>query len=185
MEKSEFDANIEEMKQYDVLGVDTENSGTTRPAELWSGQHYLTGISVAWGLDSISSNYYPWRHESENLPREWLPALKEVLTTKTLIFHNAFIDMAALSTLGIEITIPPFDTTVLAHMVNEEFPSKKLDWLSKFILKEEKYEKDKITRWGQTYGWETIPVGMMTPYAKKDAELPLRLWQILWKEMAA
>jgi DNA polymerase I-like protein with 3'-5' exonuclease and polymerase domains len=171
------------LKDYDgPIGADTENSGTVRAAELWSGTHYATGFSLAYPNKHgrLLSGYFPWRHEDDNCPNDWLYEISPILTERKLIFHNAHIDMAAMSTLGIEIVIPPFDTTVMAHMCNEEFPSKKLDWLSKFILKEAKEEIPK--KWLQ-WGWDQIPPQVMEPYARKDAELAYKLWKIFYREM--
>ena len=123
-------------------------------------------------------------HESDNLPREWFDILGSVLLNRELIFLNAKFDIAALSTIGFDALQCPriWDIATMAHMVNEEFPSKALDWLSKFILKDQK-DSDKVLNWAKFFGWHSIPVQLMDPYASKDAELTLRLFDILYREM--
>jgi DNA polymerase I-like protein with 3'-5' exonuclease and polymerase domains len=186
VEKSEFDAIIAQLEEVDVIACDTENSGTIRSADLWAGQHYLTGISIAWRWNGhLESAYFPFRHESDNCPKEWQAPLGDILKRKRLIFHNAKFDIAALSTIGIIITIPPYDTACMAHMCNEEFPSKALEWLSAFILKEKHDDEDKVEMWAKIYGWDTVPVELMERRAKKDAEKTYRLWEVFMKELAA
>lgn len=178
-----IDDYIDLLNEVEIIGCDTENNGTINPRELWSGQNYGTGISTAIRWErNLYSEYFPFRHPSGNIERQYLGLLKKSLEIKTLIFHNANIDMAALETFGIEITIPPFDTTVLAHLVNEEFPSKKLDWLAKFILKEGK-DKGALKKYTDVWGWDDVPGELMAPYACIDAELCYRLWEIFWKDM--
>ena len=181
--KEGFDDIIAQMEAVNVIACDTENSGTIRSADLWSGQHYLTGISTAWRSGSLASAYFPIRHEDNNIPKEWIPALRSVLERKRIIFHNAKFDIAALSTLGFRIVIPPYDTAVMAHMCNEEFPSKKLEWLARFILKDGK-DKDRVYKYAKIFGWANVDAHLMAPYARKDAELPYRLWEIFMKELA-
>jgi hypothetical protein len=73
----------------------------------------------------------------------------------------------------------------MAHMVNEEFPSKALDWLSKVILKEEMKEKDRVAQWAKIWGWNSIPPNIMAGRACEDATNTYRLHQIFYREMAA
>jgi DNA polymerase I-like protein with 3'-5' exonuclease and polymerase domains len=183
------------LREADYIGADTENSGTTRPIELWSGLHYCTGISTAIERGNrIWSRYFTFRHPADNLDKSHLEILNSILTVKKLGFHNVPIDLAALTTLGIEITIPPHDSIVLAHLVNEELPSKQLDWLAKYIFKKfpeghpyAVYKQgkldDKLSRYTDIWGWDDVPVWLMTPYACFDAELQYALTKVLLKEM--
>ena len=182
----DIDEYIELLKVAPYIGADTENSGTVKLWELWNGTHYCTGISTAIRLPdfNIWSYYFPFRHPSDNLGKEYIEKLRPILEEQDIGFHNAPIDIAALETLGIRRTKPVFDTIVMAHLVNEEFPSKELDWLSKFILKREKV-KGRLDDWTKIWGWDDVPVGLMRPYACMDAELQYLLWEIFWKDMAA
>lgn len=183
MHEGPIDEYIEWLKEADLIACDTENTGTVRPADLWAGLYYGTGISTAIRRNGeVYSRYFPFRHSTENLERRYLDILRDILQVKQLAFHNKFIDMATLETFGIVITIPPYDGTVLAHMVNEEFPSKSLDWLGKFILKRGK-KKDALNKWTDIWGWDDVPVNLMTPYACEDAELLLILVEIFLTEM--
>ena len=182
--EGDIDEYIELLRMADFIGADTENSGTVNLAELWNGTHYGTGISTAIRIDPsiVYSYYFPFRHESDNLGPEILARLRPILETTELGFHNAPIDIATCETFGITISIPPKDSIILAHFVNEEFPSKELEWLSKFVLKME-HHKDKVKQWAAIWGYDTIPVKLMFPYACMDAEKQLYLTEVFWKDM--
>jgi DNA polymerase I-like protein with 3'-5' exonuclease and polymerase domains len=185
------------MSTAKLIAVDTETTVNVQKengqeeksstATLFDGRDWLVGISTAFKYqDEIWSCYFPFRHESDNLPGESLWPIKTILESGTpLIFHNAKFDFASLFTIGIIPTGDFFDTLAMAHMVNEEFPSKALDWLSKVILKEEMKEKDRVAQWAKIWGWNSIPPNIMAGRACEDATNTYRLQQIFYREMAA
>jgi DNA polymerase I-like protein with 3'-5' exonuclease and polymerase domains len=156
-----------------------------RPAALWDGRVYSTGIGVGWRLDSVCNEFYlPWRHETHNLPKEWLGEFKEVFESKEIVVHNYLYDHPACLSLG--LTIPEdnyWDTMVMAHMVNEELPSKQLDWLAKYVLKDPGKDKEVLDSWLKVLTWQEIPPQIMAPYCCKDVELTRRLWEVFIREL--
>lgn len=180
------------MSTATIIGLDTETTNNveteekTSTASLWDGRNWLMGLSVAFDFNGeIWSCYFPFRHETGNLPRESLGPIKSVLESRTLTYHNYPFDTASLSTIGIEPHGDFFDTVAMAHMCNEEFPSKELAWLSKNILKEDMVEKDRVAQWAKIYGWNSIPPEVMAGRACEDATNHLRLFKVFHKEMAA
>ena len=168
------------MSAAEVIAVDTETTGFN----VKDGRDYLMGISVAYRLGAlgIMSAYFPFRHCQDNLPMEWLPDLKMVLERDALVFHNLKFDLHSLATVGVVPRGKVYDTLNMAHMVNEEWPSKSLDWLSRKLLGDSK-TKDKVSGWTEAFGWASVPPGLMAPYAQQDAELTLRLFEELWPRM--
>lgn len=181
MDESSIDKHISAMFDAEIIAVDTETTGL----KVQDGTDYLMGISVAYRLGplGIMSAYFPFRHESGNLDRSVLAKLGSVFSSKPLVFHNLKFDLHSLATIG--LTLPTdaklFCTMNMAHMVNEELPSKGLDYLAVKYLNEGK--TDAVKQWADVWGWSTVPVGLMDPYACKDAELTLRLFELLWPEM--
>lgn len=179
------------MSTAKTIAVDTETTNNvqeekTSTASLFDGRDWLMGISTAFNYqDSIWSCYFPFRHETDNLSSTSLGPLKIVLESKTLAFHNSKFDFASLATIDIEPTGDFFDTLVMAHLCNEEFPSKELAWLSKYVLKEDMVEKDKVAQWAKIWGWNTIPPNVMAGRACEDATNTLRLLKVFYKEMSA
>lgn len=179
---------VELLENADYIGCDTENSGSIRAAELWSGLAYLTGFSTCIRAEGFCSNspllswYFSIRHPDSDIDPSCYERVKDVLRTKQLGFHNINIDLPALETIGVEVVIPPWDTTTAFHLVNEELPSKKLDWLAKFVIHKEKKD-DKLKKYTDIWGWDDIPTNLMFEYGCVDAELHYELMEIAYRSM--
>lgn len=183
MEPQAFLHFIDCLLDAPVIAVDTETTGIEG---IKDGRAWLTGISVAFRhpLFGVMSAYFPFRHPDDNLGHEELKKVKMFLEMpeKHLVFHNLKFDLFSLKSIGIVPRGRLYDTAVIAHMINEEWPSKKLDWLSRYLLNDHK--DDKVVRaWAETWGWAKVPAKVMAPYAKHDAELTLALFELLWPQM--
>lgn len=179
------DRYIQNAMQASVIAVDTETTGIDG---IKDGRDYCLGVSFAYDVSGVGlfSTYFPLRHtagESENLDiQRVLPKLKTLLAEKPIVFHNRKFDLHSLRTLGItNLHSEQYDTMVEAHLWNEELPSKQLDYLSRKFLKDEKI--DKMQAFTKAFGWDNVPPHLMAPYAKHDAELTLRLHNILWTKL--
>ncbi len=104
------------------------------------------------------------------------------------VFHNAKFDMQKLVLAGV-IGIPDWskihDTECLAHLVNEQQP-KALKRLAKDLLGLDTDEAEvlraarsklKLTK---ADGYDALPRDVLEPYALKDAEFTLLLFEKLW-----
>lgn len=180
MDESSIDKHISHMMEAEIIGVDTETTGL----QVKDGRDYCMGISVAYRLGGLGivTAYFPFRHPDDNLDRLTLAKLRTVLETRPVVFHNAKFDLHSLATLDISVS-EYWCSMVMAHMVNEEWPSKGLDYLSKMLLKDQKQDKDEVRAWADAFGWHTVPVKVMEPYARHDAALALRLFEALWPMM--
>ena len=183
------DSFLDQLIDAPVLAVDTETTKAAKGgfARIKDGRAYCMGIAVSFRhpIFGIMDAYFPFRHNrGANLPMHYLSKLKVALEdpAKHIIYHNAKFDQFALKTLGVIPRGKVYDTAVIAHMVNEEWPSKKLDWLSKYLLKDSK-AKDEIDAWERVVGWDNIPSEIMAPYASHDTNLTLRLFELLWPQM--
>lgn len=161
------------------VAIDTETTGE----DVRDGRGYLMGISIATAPDKAV--YLPFRHRSgENLPKEWLDSLRAALSsTKCVIFHNAKFDLVSLNTIGIDYTGKFYDTMLMAHMIDENLPSKALDSLGYKFLGEGKNKSDgHFTTLVNALGWANVPSHIMDPYARQDARLTLRLFHRFYPE---
>jgi DNA polymerase-1 len=175
------------MQATSPIGVDTETSGIEG---IKDGRDYCTGISIDYDISGAGSfsAYFPFRHkqyEHQNLNMaQVLPKLRTVLKEKPHTFHHRKFDLHSLATLGImpEDLHPESDCSmVMAHLWNEELPSKELDFLSKRFLHDKKVDKAK--EFGSAFGWENIPPYLMAEYAKHDAGLARRLRNYIWDKL--
>lgn len=162
-----------------VIAIDTETTGLN----VRNGVHYLQGICYSTGEQS---GYIPLRHKDNNVSREWIDKLYDILCKKDIIWHNQKFDYHSLKTLGMDPTKfegRQYDTMIIAHLVNEEIPSKELDYLCKIYLRDSKAGGDEIKGLGLIYGWENIPARLMAPYGAYDAFLTFRLWEYFWPKL--
>lgn len=174
-----------------VLSVDTETNGK----DIRDGQGYATGVSVAFrdpsGSRGIKRHYFPFRHNGPgNYSKETLSLLKEVIEdAPTIVFHNAKFDLVSLLTLGINYFGKDWwCTMIMAHLVNENWPmSKSLESCAKTYLGEEfgKAKSEEFTMIVNAFGWANVPIPVMREYAEMDAELPLRLADVLFRKLLA
>jgi DNA polymerase-1 len=152
----------------------------------WTLETYLIGISFA---TEDFQCYVPIRHKTGNITiQRWTHHLTSVLMGKALDWHNRKFDLHSLTTLGINPLLfkgPQYDSLMIAQLVNEELPSKELDWLSKQYLKDEKYKDDHVKEVGNIYGWDTIPPEVMAQYAGHDARLHFDLKRYFWPKLVA
>lgn len=179
------------MASAPIIGVDTETTNNvpteerTSLASLWDGRNWLMGISVAFDYrDEVWACYFPFRHETDNLPREALGPIKSVLESATITCHNFPFDYASLCSIGIDHQGDFYDSLVMAHLCNEEFPSKELDWLTKYVLKGEGKKDEQVKKISKIWGWNSIPPNIMAEYATQDAIDHLRLFKVFHREMS-
>lgn len=180
MDEASVDKHIDAMLNADYIAVDTETTGLS----VKDGRDYCMGVSVAYRLGAlgIMSAYFPFRHSDSNIDSSNISKLATVFDSVPLVFHNLKFDLHSLATLGINPQAKLFCTMNIAHMINEELPSKGLDFLSKKYLNDEK-AKDEVNSWTKAFGWGTVPAALMDKYARHDAELTLRLFELLWPQM--
>lgn len=176
-----LDQLIDAAFDAEVIAVDTEANGS----DIRDGRGFAIGVSLAFRSSDgkLWSAYLPFRHrdDSGNLDQAYISKLRMLFNAApTLVFHNAKFDLVSLATLGIVVPDRFYDTMLMAHMVNENWLSKGLDWLGWNLLKKGKTGQDKVKTWAEAgNGWDAVPSRIMAPYAKQDAEVTLELYEYL------
>ncbi len=161
----------------DYVAVDTEASGQ----DIRDGRGYCIGVSLSYRFAGKQEGIYlPFRHRRGNLSKDYANRLEEIFAHKCLIFHNAKFDLVSLGTLGLKVPGEFYDTMLMAHMINENWLNKGLDWLGKTLLQEGKSGADPVRAIAKAMGgWDGVDPEIMAPYARQDAELTLRLFEYL------
>lgn len=181
MDEASVDKHISAMLSADFVVMDTETTGL----KVNDGRDYLMGIACAYRLGplGIMSAYFPFRHEDGNLDRATIYKLKTVLDSKPVVFHGAKFDIPSLRTIGLDLNpdAKVFCTINMAHMADEELFSKELDYLAKRWFGLEK--TDDVKKWADVFGWKSVPVGMMGPYARNDCEILLPVFEKLVQDL--
>lgn len=157
------------------VGVDTETTGL----DVVSGRDYLQGFSVSFNVgDEEWDRYIPVRHETDNMARGDVLRVIEILYTKGLVFFNRKFDLHSFMTMNIDLSVVhAYDMLLMSHMINENRPyAKTLDNVGQFYLKRGKTAKDDVDRYTKLFGWGSIPVSVIRPYAIGDSRLTLDLY---------
>jgi DNA polymerase-1 len=169
----------------DLLAIDTETTGVG-----WHDEAFM--ISVAWHNDGLRTLVIDERDLSEDMWYREVDGIIEMLQeTDKIIMHNAKFDIQKLCRLGVPLSVfkDKFeDTQALAHLINEQ-QSTSLKYLARTVLGEGTDEDEVLKVWRRKNkikkdeGYEPIPNEILAPYAAKDAEFTLRLYEVLWNRM--
>lgn len=142
----------------------------------------ILGISVAFLNQGM---YFPINHlESEaNISDEIYDRLLSLLSDRQLlVMHNKAHDLEVFRT-ELELNLwehPVACTMIMAHMVDENVPSKSLDYLHKhYTGKEGKNRSVLMQSFIDSMGWLYVPVVLMAEYAANDAIITEELFNVL------
>jgi DNA polymerase-1 len=165
-----------------LLAIDTETTGVG-----WYDEAFMISVATHDG-----SHVYDKRICKHG---EWDETIKYVhhllAEADKIIMHNAKFDLQKLARLGIptSVMLNKFeDTQAIAHLINEHQPTG-LKYLARTVLGEETDEDEVLKVWRRKNkikkeeGYEPIPHEILAPYALKDAEFTLRLYQTLWPRL--
>ena len=167
---------IRDLCSSKVIACDTETTGFN----FW--EHHIVGFSFS----SPTKNYY--------LPADAHP-IKDMYNFVSLIygahnekvFHNAKFDLSFIKKLGIPINGFVHDTMVMAHILNENRKSKKLkDLGAEYVDPKAKDSENELKAYFKAHEckhYGEIPVDVIGPYACKDTELTLGLYNKFWPEI--
>ena len=172
--------------EADVVAIDLE---THDPDIKTKGPGWATNNGKVIGV-AIAANgwkgYFPVGHEKgPNIDeRIFKRNFKKILDKDNIkVFHNAMYDVGWMRQWGLEVKGTIVDTMIAAPLIDENRFRYSLNELSKDYLKEKKYESglyEAAAQWGTDAKGEMhkLPAMIVGPYAEKDAELTLKLWNI-------
>ena len=176
--------------QYIAIDLETSDPNLMSLGPGWArGDGFIVGIAVAAG-DFVG--YYPIAHEGGgNIPQnKVMKWLQDQLATPNIpkIMHNATYDAGWLRWAGVKIQGTIIDTMVAAPLLDENRFSYSLNNLARDYLNERKDEKT-LRAAAADHGFD--PKGEMWrlnsrfvgAYAEKDAELTLKLWNMMRVEL--
>ena len=176
--------------QYIAIDLETSDPNLMTLGPGWArGDGFIVGIAVAAG-DFVG--YYPIAHEGGgNIPQnKVMKWLQDQLATPNIpkIMHNATYDAGWLRWAGVKIQGTIIDTMVAAPLLDENRFSYSLNNLARDYLNERKDEKT-LRAAAADHGFD--PKGEMWrlnsrfvgAYAEKDAELTLKLWNMMRVEL--
>ena len=180
-----------DLSSYSEIAIDLETKDPelkTMGSGSVTGKSNIVGVAVAvqdW------KGYYPIAHEGGgNMDiRMVLKWFQDVLNTDAIkIFHNAMYDVCFIRAAGLKINGTIVDTMIAGSLVDEnrfryDLGSLGRDYLG--IGKNEAVLKETADLWGVDAKSEMykLPAMYVGEYAEQDADLTLKLWQEMKKQM--
>lgn len=173
------------------LAIDTETTGVG-----WHDDAFMVSVAYRSVSDNtIRSDVFDKREEPGSIT--WEDDLDQVLmylcTADTIIFHNAKFDIHKLLRLGFPKSLFMDvrrweDTQAIAHLINEH-ESTSLKHLTRVVLGKETDEDAVLKAYRRQNklkkedGYDVIPNEILAPYALKDAEFTLELYETLYPRL--
>ncbi len=190
-ELAELQTFAEKLNRLDIFAFDTE---TTSVKPLAAD---LLGLSFAWReQETYHSVYIPALFDQENVPHTDymnLPDGEQVIATlrpalenarSRKIAQNAKYDILVLKRHGIEVQNVSDDTMIMAYVLDPNRRRFNMDDLAADLLGYKTISYDELTGTGRKrQALVSLPLDRLAEYAAEDAEVTLRLYEILREQL--
>ena len=181
--EEQLDIWLEKLKGADLLAVDTETTS------LDYMEAELVGISFA--IAAGQAVYIPFGHDYLGVPKQLakdlvIKKLKPILENPSLkkVGQNLKYDMSVLAQHGIFLAGIAFDTMLESYVVDSVATRHDMDSLA------EKYLDEITTKFTDIAGkgvgqltFNQVALEHAGPYAAEDADITLRLHEVLWPQL--
>ena len=173
-----LDKIIKAASKAKVIAIDTETTG------LDYMDANLVGVSMAY--EQGKAFYIPFGHEDQDIPQ-----LKEKIVLKKLkpflekaknkiIGQNIKFDRNILARYGIKIDSIKNDTMMMSYVLDASATRHNLDALSSFYLNYKTSTFEEVAGKGtKQVTFDKVPLDKATHYAAEDADITLRLYEVL------
>ena len=166
-----------------VVAVDTETDG------LDAMQARIVGFSLS--PDVGRACYVPLHHDGDvaQIPiADALAALAPLLTDPAVlkVFQNAKYDLMVLNRAGAPLATPLDDTMLISYAQDAGAHGHGMDELAGLHLGHAPIAYDSVTGTGKArVPFARVPLDRATAYAAEDADVTLRLWEVLKPRLRA
>ncbi|MFT9163725.1 MAG: DNA polymerase I [Komagataeibacter saccharivorans] len=174
---------VEQARAHGVCAVDTETDGLDPLVAR------LVGISLA--VRPGQACYVPLGHEGDLMDALCAAQMPVALALEILaplfadtsvlkIFQNAKFDLLVLTQAGSVQPAPVDDTMLISYAQSAGKHGQGMDELSRLTLDHTPIPYDEVTGTGRNrVVFSKVDIARATPYAAEDADVTLRLWQVL------
>lgn len=193
LDPARFDAWLDKLKQAELFAFDTETTG------LDAQQARLVGVSFA--VNAQEAAYVPLTHSYMGVPAQLdrdtvLKALKPLLEDpqKAKVGQHAKYDINVLANCAIDgdpqngITMQgvAFDSMLESYVLDSTATRHNMDSLALKYLDHATIHFEQIAGKGaKQLTFDQIALEQAGPYAAEDADVTLRLHQVLWQKLQA
>ncbi len=180
-----FDEWLQRLRQADLFGFDTETTS------LDYMQAEVVGLSFA--IHPGEAAYLPVSHNypgaPQQLSRDWvLEQLKPLLEdeSKAKLGHHLKYDRNVLANHGVKLRGITYDSMLESYVLDSTASRHDLDSLCQKYLGHTNIKFEEVAGKGvKQLTFDQVPLETASPYAAEDADMTLRLHQLLWPRLLA
>ena len=184
-DRESFTAWLERLQAAELFAFDTETTS------LDYMQARVVGVSFA--VESGEAAYVPVAHEDpvggKQLDRDWvLEQLRPLLEDphKATLGQNLKYDRNVLLNYGITLRGMAFDTMLESYVLDSTASRHDMDSLAlKYLNRKTIHYEDVAGKGAKQVSFDQVPIATAGPYAAEDADITLRLHQVLWPKLMA
>lgn len=180
---ADFEKWLDKLTQAKLIAIDTE----TDNLDYMSAN--LVGISFA--LENGEAAYLPLRHNYIGAPQQIdfdtaLSRLKPILESPVIekVGQNIKYDLSIFARNGINVQGVTYDTMLLSYVLDST-GRHNMDDLAKRYLGHQTISFEEIAGKGKgQLTFDQIPLEQATTYAAEDADITMKLQQVLWEKVS-
>lgn len=187
LEQAQFDAWLKKLQAAELIAFDTETTS------LNPQQAQVVGVSFS--VSPGEAAYVPLAHSYMGVPEQLdrdavLQALKPILEdpAKAKVGQHGKYDMNVLANASTPITVQglAFDTMLESYVLDSTATRHDMDSLAMKYLDHSTIRFEDIAGKGaKQLTFDQIAIEQAGPYAAEDADVTLRLHQVLWAKLEA
>ena len=181
-----LDAWLKKLNKADIFAFDTETTSLNyKQAEV---------VGVSFAIAPGTAAYVPMTHDYEDAPKqldretvlERLRPLLENAEKSNLVGQHIKYDINVLRNHGIELRNVAHDTMLQSYVLDSTATRHDMDSLAKKYLDVQTVKFEDIAGKGKKQlTFNQIPVETASHYAAEDADITLRLHEVLWERLQA
>ncbi len=182
--QKQLDEWLKKLEAAELFALDTETTS------LDYSQAEVVGLSFA--VEAGKAAYLPLAHDYPDVPEqlnreEVLKQFKALLedTSQAKLGQNLKYDANVLANHGIELQGIAHDTMLESYVYNSTATKHNMDDLAKkYLGLETIHYEDVAGKGAKQIGFQEVPLEQAAPYAAEDADITLRLHQVLSAKLA-
>ncbi|MDD5272890.1 MAG: DNA polymerase I [Methylovulum sp.] len=183
--KAQLDGWLKRLEAAELFAFDTETTSLDYSVA------QIVGVSFA--VNANHAAYVPLAHAYPGAPKqldrnETLAKLRPLLEnpTKAKVGQNLKYDSHVLANHGIALRGIAHDTMLASYVLNSTASRHNMDDLAKLYLGVDTIHYEDVAGKGvKQIGFQEVAIEQATPYAAEDADITLRLYQVLSAKLQA
>lgn len=182
-EQSQLDEWFEKLSQAELFSFDTETTSLNyMEAEI---------VGFSFAIEAGQAAYVPMAHSYDGAPEQLdreavLAQFKPLLENpdRKKVGQHLKYDAHILANYGIELKGIQFDTMLESYILNSVATRHDMDSLASYYLNTKTTKFEEVAGKGaKQITFDKVDIDIAGPYAAEDADITLRLHQILWAQL--